>query len=101
MKFNKDTINFLVVFCVFLWNVYDFFDCICQGNCGWRSETYISEFGFTRLMGSIPNLFFGFLLLGWLLLSIKDINTKKKYFNKKHSKFSRYGTKKNINRKRK
>ncbi|WP_373796326.1 hypothetical protein [Neisseria dentiae] len=77
MKFNKDTINFLVVFCVFLWNVYDFFDCICQGNCGWRSETYISEFGFTRLMGSIPNLFFGFLLLGWLLLSIKDINTKK------------------------
>ena len=60
MKFNKDTINFLVVFCVFLWNIYDFFDCICQGNCGWRNEIYISEFGFTRLMVQFQIYFLDF-----------------------------------------
>lgn len=97
IKLNNNFLNFFIVACVFLWNIYDIFDCIFQGNCGWRREINIPKFGLMRLIHTVPNLFLGFLLC-WLGISyfqkIKSDNIQKNNKQKKYNKFNRHGVKK-------
>ncbi|QEY26663.1 hypothetical protein [Neisseria zalophi] len=84
---TKETIIFIVGT---LWNFYDSYDCLINGNCGWKRDIFIEEFGIGRFMYLIFNIIFESLLLASFILHIQlDLNKKNNTHrrqNKKHNK---------------
>ncbi|QEY26677.1 hypothetical protein D0T92_09170 [Neisseria zalophi] len=66
-----------------LWNLYDSYDCLINGNCGWRREIYIEEFNILRLMYFIFNIIFQAMLLTFFIIHIKYDLEENKNIHKK------------------
>lgn len=70
---KKETIFFI---CVTLWNLYDSYNCLAHGMCGWKRYIYIENFSILRLMYLLFNIFLQLLLLGGFIVYIQ-LNYKK------------------------
>ena len=66
---NKDL---LCVFCVLIWDLYDLYDCLFNGNCGWKRDMYFPSFGLGRIMYSLFNLILMVALCTWIFLFFQN-----------------------------
>ena len=66
---NKDL---LCVFCVLIWDLYDLYDCLFNGNCGWKRDMYFPSFGLGRIMYSLFNLILMVALCIWIFLFFQN-----------------------------
>lgn len=66
---NKDL---FCVFCILIWDLHDLYDCLFNGDCGWKRDMYFPLFGFGRIMYSSFNLILMVALCTWIFLHFKN-----------------------------